>query len=131
MVRTQRRQRSRVPRVPPGVDLDRVAEQARYEGSAYHEDAPSFVGQPKPRPDASICPRDLDRPTVTEWLRSAIRNGMVDGRREDGFPRYVWYREDDTVFEGRLTNAGLGAYEDYPLDREEWPRASAVRRVDH
>lgn len=131
MVRTRRRQRSRVPRVPPGVHLDRVAEQERYEGSAYHKDAPSFIGQPKPRPDASICPRDLDRPTVTEWLRSAIRNGMVDGRWEGGFPRYVWYREGDTVFEGQLTNAGLGAYKGYPLDRKEWPRALAVRRVDH
>lgn len=68
---------------------------------------------------------------MTEWLRSAIRNGMVDGRRDGGFPRYVRYREDDTVFEGRLTNGGPGAYEGYPLDREEWPRASAVRRVDH
>lgn len=131
MVRTQRRQRSRVPRIPPGTDLDRVAAQARYEGSAYHKDAPSFVGQPKPRPDASICPRDLDRQTANEWLRSAIRNGMVAGPWDGGFPGYVWYRDGDTVFEGRLTNRGLGAYKGYPLDRGEWPKALVMRRVDH
>lgn len=131
MVRTQRRQRPRVPHVPPGVALDRLAERARYEGSAYHKDAPSFVGQPKPRPDASICPRDLDRQTVTEWLRSAIRRGMVGPPWEGEFPKYVWHREGDTVFKGQLVNHLQGSYKGYPIDRKDWPKALEARRGDH
>lgn len=128
MVRTQRRQRSRVPYVPPGVALDQVAERAWYEGSAEHKRAPSFVGPPKPRRGASICPPGLDRETVTGWLRSAIRSGMVGGIWEGGFPRLVWHREGETVFEGRLVNGGLGSYKGYPLRREEWPKALRVTR---
>lgn len=37
------------------------------------------------------------------------------------FPRYVWHREGDTVFEGRLVNRGNGSYKGFPLEKEEWP----------
>lgn len=129
MMRTQRRQRSRVPYVPPGVALDQIAERAWYEGSAEHKKTPSFIGQPKPRRRASMCPPGLDRETVTGWLRSAIRRGMVGGLWEGGFPRLVWHRVGETVFEGRLVNSGSGSYKGYPLRTNQWPRAlKATRR---
>ena len=58
---------------------------------------------------------------VTGWLRSAIRRGATGGPWEGGFPRYVWYESDGTVFEGRLVNRGNGAYKGYPLYQDEWP----------
>ena len=92
-------------------------------GSPEHKDFPSFAGRPRLRADASLCPREIrDQELVSEWLRSAIRRGAVGGPWEGGFPRYVWHREGDVVFEGRLVNRGSGSYKGYPLDEDEWPR---------
>ena len=86
---------------------------------------PSFAGNPpRPRPDASICDRSLaqERELITDWLRKAIRSGTYGEYRENGFPRYLWYKEGETVYEGRLVNAGQGMYKGYPLKPHEWPR---------
>ena len=110
-------------RVPQNTDLDELAERVSYVGSQEHKDFPSFAGQPRPRADASLCPREIrDAEAVSEWLRSAIRRGAVGAPWEGGFPRYVWHRECDTVFEARLVNRGNGSYKGYPLSFEEWPR---------
>lgn len=74
------------------------------------------------RADASLCPREIrDAAVVTEWLRSAIRRGAFGAYLECGFPRYVWHKEGDTVYEARLVNKGQGTYKGYPLGVEEWP----------
>jgi len=101
-----------------------TVERARYIGSPEHKTAPSFAGAPRPRADASICdPRFLDQQDrLTEWLREALRSGAVGGPVEGDFPRYVWYRDGDTVYEGRLVNRGNGEYKGYPLEPDEWPR---------
>ena len=118
----RRRQRRRQLFVQPDVDLDELANRVTYAGSAEHKDVPSFAGQPRRRADASICPRTIsDQEAVNEWLRSAIRNGITGAPWEGGFPRYVWYRDGDTVYEGRLVNRGLGSYKGYPLEELEWP----------
>lgn len=59
---------------------------------------------------------------VCEWLRSAIRRGATGAPWEGAFPRYVWYKDGDTVFEGRLVNREAGSYKGFPLDRDEWPK---------
>ncbi len=94
---------------------------------------PTFAGQPHPRSDASICPREhSDLDSVIGWLRSAIRAGSVGEPWEGGFPRYVWPREGgregDTVFEARLVNRGDGSYKGYPLAPDEWPEHLATSR---
>lgn len=58
---------------------------------------------------------------IHEWLRSAIRRGATGAPWESGFPRYVWYKDGETVFEGRLVNRGNGSYKGYPLEKDEWP----------
>lgn len=108
--------------VPPGTNLEPVAERVHYTGSGDHKDFPSFAGPPRARPDASLCPRDLDLATINGWLRSAVLSGSVGGEWEGMFPRYVWHREGDTVFEGRLVNRGNGSYKGFPLEKEEWPK---------
>lgn len=120
--------KARQVRVPPeDVVLAEVAEQVRYVGSRYHKDTPSFAGVTRaPRPDASICPRELanELDRVQGWLRQAIMAGRC-GVWEQGFPRYVWHREGDIVFEARQGSAGSGEYHGYPL--EAW---QTVRGLD-
>jgi hypothetical protein len=46
----------------------------------------------------------------------------VGGQWEQGFPRYVWFKENATTcYEARLTNAGKGEYKGYPLAKDEFP----------
>ena len=119
---SRRRPQRRQIHVPPGTDLIRLADLAVYVGSPEHKDVPGFAGQPRLRADASCCPREItDRELVNQWLRSAIRRGAVGAYWEGGFPRYVWYKDGDIVFEGRLLNSGNGEYKGYPLDKSEWP----------
>ena len=119
----RRRPRKRVICVPPDTDLDSLANQAEYVGSPEHKDYPSFAGQPRPRRDASLRPRWIrSQEMVRRWLRSAIRRGAVSAPWEKGFPRYVWYKQDDIVFEGSLVNSGDGSYKGYPISESEWPR---------
>ena len=63
----------------------------------------------------------MDLELVNGWLRSAIRRGATGAPWEGGFPRYVWYQEGGTVFEGRLVNREAGSYKGYPLNEDEWP----------
>lgn len=118
----RRRPNRRAMGVPPNTDLDSLAATAKYVGSCEHKDFPSFAGSPCPRCDASLCPREIrDIATPTAWLRSAIRKGATGTLWEGGFPRYVWHKNGDTVFEARLVNSGNGSYKGYPLKDDEWP----------
>ena len=100
-----------------------LASRVTYVGSPEHKDFPSFASLPRLRADASCCPRSItDAEVVGEWLRSAIRRGAISAYWDGQFPRYVWHKEDDTVFEARLVNRGDGSYKGYPLDEDEWPR---------
>lgn len=124
-VRAPKRHRPRVRVVAPpaGVNLESVAARAMYVGSPEHKDVPSFTGEPRPRADASICDRALtqQQAQLTNWLRAAIRNGRVSELFEGDFPRYVWHRQDDVVYEARLVNSAAGQYKGYPLNTDEWP----------
>ena len=102
---------------PPGIDLAEVAKACRYVGSPYHKGRASFAGTShRRRPDASLCPDYLaECPDLVErWFRDAIRAGQV-GAWDRGFPRYVWHREGEVVFEARQGAPGSGEYHGYPL----------------
>ena len=120
---TRRRLAERSVGFPEGTDLDQIAETVTFIGSPDHKDMPSFAGQPRPRADASICPRELtrDRDRVQNWLREGLRRGSVGGMWEGGFPRYVWYIEASQVYEARLVNRGNGEYKGYPISVDELP----------
>ena len=72
----------------------------------------------QPRPGSGWC---ISAELVTGWLRAAIRDGSTGDLWEGDFPRYVWHKENDTVFEGRLVNREQGSYKGYPLNKHEWP----------
>ena len=125
----RRRPRRRERFVPPNTNLGAVAARIKYVGSPERKDVPTDAGPPRPRGDASICPRQYnDAQLVTSWLCSAIRAGSTGGRWEGGFPRYAWHKEKDTVFEARLVNSGDGSYKGYPLNDDEWPLHMVGRR---
>jgi hypothetical protein len=107
---------------PTGVDLATLAAQAVYVGSPEHKTFPSFAGPPQPRADASKCdPKLADPAELTTWLREAMTAGNIGAPWEGLYPRYVWYRRADVVYEGRLVNQELGQYKGYPLATEQWP----------
>lgn len=125
-MRAPHRKRLRIRKlapIPEGVDLDRIAEVARYVGSPEHKDRPTYAGQPRPRANASICPAHVvgDQEAVEKWLRTAISRGAVGTPWEGNFPRYVWYKDGPIVFEGRLVNREAGWYKGFPLEESEWP----------
>lgn len=105
---------------PSNVDPARAADSSRYVGSPYHKDAPGFAGPPRSRPDANMCPQYLAkrRGLVEGWLREAIRAGHT-GTWERGYPRCVWYRKGEAVYEARQGSPGSGEYHGYPLDPTE------------
>ena len=114
--------RRTVASAPSGVDLNDIATQVRYVGSAEHKSFLSFAGPPALRSDASRCdPLLADPDELTEWLRLGIRGGYVGGQWEGGFPRYVWYKTNDACYEARLVNRGSGEYKGYPLQPEDCP----------
>jgi hypothetical protein len=101
----------------PVDQLLTVAATAQYVGSPEHK-------VPHARSDATRCPTELEaaQEDLTTWLRQAIRRGNIGGLIEGGFPRYVWYRNANRVFEGRLANQVKGEYKGYPIDRDEAPK---------
>ena len=110
--------------LPTGVDITMLSRNVRYIGSVYHKDLPSFAGkQPRPRPDASICPPKMatQQGVLQRWLEESLQRGNFGGLWENGFPRYVWRQEAGILFEARLVNvvSGVAQYKGYPLDADQ------------
>jgi len=106
---------------PCGRSVQEAAIRAVYVGSAEHKRYPSFAGPPAPRSDASQCPPAFknEQRRLTRWLRQAIAAGQTGAPWEGDFPRYVWFRDGGTVYEGRLSNREQGHYKGYPIEAEE------------
>jgi len=100
----------------PVEQLTAAAARATYIGSPEHK-------VPHARSDATRCPAELGatQENLTAWLRQAIGEGSIGGLTEGGFPCYVWYRDGDRMFEGRLTNHVKGDYKGYPINWDEFP----------
>ncbi len=105
------------------VDLDVLAARVSYIGSAEHKTYPSVAGRPAPRYDATKCDASLhgDFAVLTSWLRRGVLAGQVGTPWEGAFPRYVWVKDADTWYEGRLVNREQGTYKGYSVRRSELP----------
>ena len=77
------------------------------------------------RTSATLCPPELAnrRDLVEEWLRDGVRSGRT-GAWDVGYPRRVWHREGDIVFEARQGSPGSGVYHGYPL--EPWQQVPGL-----
>lgn len=130
MLRKPERQRKNPKRLsvgpaPEGIDVPSVANRVRYLGSPQHKDLPSFAGPIlHPKPAGSICPRELARRVedLQRWLEDAIMRGNFSDFWQGGFPKYVWYRDGETVYEGQLMNPAEGTYKGYPLEPDQQVR---------
>lgn len=123
-MRSPSRKRNVPQKIAPSgdVDYDQIAADVQYVGSPEHKTYPSFAGPPSPRPDASICPDRFkdEQDMLTDWLRKAIQNKAVGSYTEGGYPRYAWYKDEDTVYLARLVNRGNGTYKGFPIEKSEW-----------
>ncbi|WP_250284641.1 MULTISPECIES: hypothetical protein [unclassified Frankia] len=104
----------------PGY-LAALAARVSYTPSPEHKDYLTSAGPGKLRSDASACPRDLVLDDVAKWLYDAVRAGNVSAHVEGDFPRYVWTRVGERVYEARLCNSGSGEYKGYPILPAEAP----------
>lgn len=120
----RRRHPRKDQRLQPGHDIDLVglSERVTYVISQEHKDYFTGAGPRMLRSDASACPRGLDFDEVQSWLRTAVANGNVSAVLTGDYPRYVWARIGDRVYEARLSNSGLGQYKGYPILPQEAPR---------
>ena len=118
----KRPQRRSIEPPPEGIDVSGLASRVTYVGSPEHKTAPSFAGQPRPRGDATKCDTALsDRlGDIQRWLRHAVEVQCFGGPWEGGFPRYVWCKVGEIVFEARLVNRGFGQYKGWQLEPDEW-----------
>ena len=113
--------KTRIVRAPPeGTNLAEIAERVKYVASTYHN--ATDPGHRR-RADATVCPKEVSkRQKRTQlWLRNAIRAGRT-GTWRGGFPRYVWHREGDVIYEARQGAPGSGEYHGYPLDPNQTVR---------
>jgi len=108
---------------PDGANIDDIASRVSYVGSPEHKSGPSFAGQPKPRADATICDSSLNgrQADINVWLRNGIELQCFGYPWEGDFPRYVWSKVEEKVYEARLVNRQLGQYKGWELSVEEWP----------
>jgi len=122
-----KRRRDKIREIWKTPDMDMLAAAASgagYVGSPEHKDAPSFAGRMSPRSDATICdPKFVGRQDeLSTLLRQSIQVGNVGGLWEGKFPRYVWCRYGDDIYEARLTNQGNGEYKAFRLQPGEEPK---------
>ena len=113
---------ARVVQPPPDdVDVDDIANNATYVSSPYHSLA---VPAPRPRPDATLCPLSVSKNPIRiiRWLRDSIRQGRTGSWSGNGFPKYVWHRVGDVIYEAREGSPGTGIYHGYPLDSSQTVR---------
>ena len=102
------------------ADLERIAREARYVGSAHHKRAPAAYGfQPpvNPRPHKSLCDgtRIVRVAEARGLFHEGVRRGMVSSHRESGLPKYVWAVDPGgRVFEAKLERGGV-TYHGYEL----------------
>lgn len=103
--------------------LEKASRHAVYVGSAEHKAVHTWLGPRKLRSDATPCPADIkSAEAVTPWLKEAISRGNVSEYWEADFPRYVWMRDGDFLYEGRLMNQVNGEYKGYPIEPDQAPR---------
>lgn len=106
---------------PDAASLAKASAAARYSPSDYHCRLPDGRPRRVRAKPASVCPRQWPIDEATEALRITINKGHVSETWEDGFPRYVWYREGETIYEARHTRGPHGTYHAYPIEAAEAP----------
>ena len=108
--------------LPPPAEappIEEIAQKARYAGSTHHRTMPDKHGRsPTNKRGRTKCPKDLQQnpDLVQEWLKQGILLRQFGKfAKGDKFPRVVWYKDGETIFEARLTNRASGEYHGFAL----------------
>jgi hypothetical protein len=89
--------------------------------SDYHCEGPGGRKPKRRRKYSSVCPKKWSETAATKALRKALAAGQVSPVWENGFPRHVWHRDGDTVYEARHTRGPHGTYHAYPIEKDGIP----------
>lgn len=98
-----------------------LSDRVRYTGNPAHKRNPGdfdLTPPAAPRKNATLCDdaQVFRHAEALGLLKAGAIKGLVDSRSLAEFPFLIWaVREDGTVFEAELENAGLGEYHGYPM----------------
>ena len=110
---------ARVSELPK--DLAQISIKASYVGSAEHKSYPSEAGPAQLRSDATKCEHFADFKGLTEQLRASIKDGIVSEIFESGFPKYVWGKMNNKIYEARHIGAPAGRYKGWSIEPASYP----------
>lgn len=120
----QRKKKGKAKKLARGLDereLEERARRATYDPSPYHSRGANGAPVKIRAEPTSVCQKKWSLEEAHDALRRAIRNCWVSEVWENGFPRHVWYRVGEDVYEARHTNGPSGTYHAYPIDVVEAP----------
>lgn len=119
--RPYRGKQKRVHPAPDAAMLERAAKVAAYGENPYHCSRPGGQAPIIRAKPASHCPRWWSDAEATKTLREAIAEGRVSETWEEGFPRHVWHRDGDVLYEARHTRGPVGSFHAYPIENSQAP----------
>jgi len=113
---------------------DSLAKSVRYTGNPQHKRDPGdfkLTPPAAPRANATLCDDAgiLKKTAAIRLLRDGARKGLVDGRKETGYPFLIWAVRDGVAFEAQLENADKGEYHGYPMPLSD-PLRPAILKAD-
>jgi hypothetical protein len=106
---------------PDPTMIAAAAARAVYAASEYHCHGSKGEAPKKRAEYASICPKRWSSEAATQALRRALTNGQVSEAWEDGFPRYVWHKDGEVIYEARHTRGPHGTFHAYPIEKYQIP----------
>ena len=104
------------------IELQRMAEKARYRPSPYHKADSSATGKGAPRPDKTVCGSSelVGCRDAVGLLKAGILRGMTSSQVRNGWPQNVWAVDGEgIVYEAQLGNSELGEYHGYPMKADD------------
>jgi len=114
------------------AELQRLADEAVYQGSGHHKTNPADYGLERvsPRPQKSLCDtlRTIRYDEAKELLAAGIRAGLVSRVDASDWPKYVWSVDTgDVPYEAKTDPQDAGRYHGYPLPVEDLMRETVLR----
>ena len=101
-----------------------LAQVVRYVASGHHKRNPADYGltRTNPRPTKSLCDllKVIPQNDANTMIRIGISFGMFSDYLFDGYPKFVWYVDEDReVYEAKTDAVTPGVYHGYRLEEDD------------